>query len=211
MKKYIKLLATALSFGAAVLFSSAEALADSRSDELLKNLSDKIEAQDAYKVEFTVEAGAYMPATSGNFVVSGERYYINVSGMEVFFDGQVRQTYNNLDNELVVERSVPKSESLLSNPTNIFKIYRSSMSHKMGGSTADYEIIEMAGQDGVHGPMNIYISTASGLITKVEVAIEGSIEKLIFEVDDIDFGFEATQSMFSFDRSAHKGVEIIEY
>lgn len=191
---------------------ASSAIADTRSEAILDAFSQKISSHNSYSVKFTASADEYMPPTSGIFIVSGDKYYVSVSGVEVFFDGSIRQSYNSLDNELIVERSLPQSEGLLANPTNIFKLSASEFESEMlDSSDPNQDLILLDSIDQMMGPLMVYMDKSTGLISKIIMGETSNNMSIAFTIDQVLFDVELEPNTFSFDVSSHQDVEVIEF
>ncbi|MFI3267040.1 MAG: hypothetical protein R3Y15_07820, partial [Rikenellaceae bacterium] len=106
---------------------------------------------------------------------------------------------------------IPKDESLMVNPTKIFKLYGSEFYHVMGQSDdPKLEVIEMTPTNPQYSPMKVYIDKATNLATKSIIRVDDATS-IEFIIDKILFDIGIDSSTFNFDRSKHKNVEIITY
>ena len=195
------------------LISSLPSLADELSETILKNLSQRVDSHNSYSVDFSVSEESRMPRTLGSFIVCGDNYYIKVADTEIFYDGKKRYTYNRTDNEVVVERVLPTEESLLTNPTKIFKLYDSNFTHKMAEvqSRNGMSQIELTPQNLRYRPITLFVNKQTGLPDCALTTLDESGIQLLFKIDEIRFDVGVDKNTFIFDRKKHPGVEVIEF
>lgn len=196
-----------------LLMITSLAMADSKSESIINAFSQKIDSYNSYSVDFTATAEEYMPMVKGNFIVSDQKYYVNISDIEVFFDGSIRQTYNSLDNELIVEKSLPESEGLLANPTNIFRLNISEFESQMLDSSDPKEhVISLKPlDDQMIDNLVIYINKSTGLLSKIVMDDQTSDMSIVFIINEFSPNIAISPNTFSFDMSGHKDVEVIEF
>lgn len=208
MKLYIKILIYIFA-----LSSSSMAFADATSERVVERLSQRLSSSSSsYSVEFSTSIPDLMPSTEGVFIISGKSYYINISEVEVFFNGSVRETYNSLNNELVVENNVPEDESILVNPTKILSLNSNNFIHRtLDINIEGVDVVELTPKSNEYGPLTLYVDRTSGLPTKITTQIEEAGPTAIFEIKRIEFDIEVEQSSFSFDRSKYEDAEIINF
>lgn len=111
MRKLVILFAAVL--GAMVGYSQS-------GPEVLGALSQKMAAMGAYRIDFELEMPSATATSSGECVVSDERYVISIEGMAQGFDGSVVWAVNPVNQEITLDAPRPQSRSLFDNPTKAF-------------------------------------------------------------------------------------------
>lgn len=215
MKPYLKLyrflcllLAGSLACGAAY--------ADAKSKTLLDALTTRMNGYNSYEVQFTVRMDQEFGDMPGRIVVSGNRYYVSVNGAEVFFDGKVRQTYNSRDNEVVIETPDPSDNNILSNPARFFRLYDQDFNHVyqgtaiVGGKNA--EVVRLTPKQSGSGYASILLQLDP--ITKLPLGVVYNMEDsdaARITIRKITPNVPVQAAAFTFDKSKHKGVEVIDF
>ena len=152
----------------------------------------------------------------GRIVVSGNRYYVSVNGAEVFFDGKVRQTYNSRDNEVVIETPDPSDNNILSNPARFFRLYDQDFNHVyqgtaiVGGKNA--EVVRLTPKQSGSGYASILLQLDP--VTKLPLGVVYNMEDsdaARITIRKITPNVPAQAVTFTFDKSKHKGVEVIDF
>lgn len=101
----------------AVMIGSV-AMADERSEQVLRRVADYVKALGAYEAEFKVRAGEYQ--TQGRYAVKGDMYHIVVDRAEVYSDGRVRYEVDHERQEVNVDDMDLSSRNIMDNPTRCF-------------------------------------------------------------------------------------------
>ena len=170
----------------------------------------------SYEMQFTVRMDQEFGDMPGRIVVSGNRYYVSVNGAEVFFDGKVRQTYNSRDNEVVIETPDPSDNNILSNPARFFRLYDQDFNHVyqgtaiVGGKNA--EVVRLTPKQSGSGYASILLQLDP--VTKLPLGVVYNMEDsdaARITIRKITPNVPAQAAAFTFDKSKHKGVEVIDF
>ncbi len=190
--------------------------ADTQSKILLDALTARMGGYNSYEVQFTVKMDQEFGDISGTMVVSGNRYHVTVNGTEVFFDGKVCQTYNSPDNEVVIEKPNPSDNNILSNPARFFRFYDQDFNHAYQGTAVingrSTEVVQLTPKQSGAGYASIllYLDPTTKLPVGVVYNMDGSDAARI-TIRKITPNVPVQDADFTFDKSQHKGVEVIDF
>ena len=191
---------------------------DDKSKSLLDALTAKITSYKSYKVDFVASMQDEFSRIPGSFLVCGDKYFMDINGTEVYSDGKVKQTFNVLDNEVVIENiDIENDKDLLANPSRFFKQNYNDFNHTykgtavVGGRTV--EVVELKPKES--GTGFVYIDISIDPVTKLPVQVSSKMEGITalvnIRIDKITPDVEVSPSMFTFDKNAYKDVEIIDF
>ncbi|MCD8185403.1 MAG: hypothetical protein LUD68_02800, partial [Rikenellaceae bacterium] len=68
--------------------------ADERSQEILRKMAALFQSYYSYSIDFTANMQGEFRDLDGFLIVSGEKYYLDISASESFFDGRKGYTYS---------------------------------------------------------------------------------------------------------------------
>lgn len=189
--------------------------ADEQSGQLLKQLGDKISSLGNYHVKFTVTAEGNL--SEGEYVVSGDKYYMVVEDIEIICDGKTRYEINHMDEEVVVDNVNLKDINILSNPTRAFDFADESFTHVYEGEMTERcqacNFISLEPKDKNTSVSNITlaIDKASGLPFMLKYKVDGLNGEVEVFVNEFTSDRKTPASRFVFDKKNYKGYEIIDF
>lgn len=189
--------------------------ADERSSELLKELSEKIASLGNYHVGFTVHAEGN--TSEGEYVISGDKYYIRVDDIEEICDGKNKYEINHADEEVVIDKVNTKEVGILSNPAKMFDFADESFTHSYEGEMTEKcqacNFILLQPRDKNTSVKNIVlaIEKATGLPFMLKYSVEGLNGEIEIFVDKITADRKTPDSRFNFDKKEYKGYEMIDF
>lgn len=198
------------------LLSAAPLRADEKSKALLGALTAEMGAYTSYQIDFTAAMPGEFGDLAGRMVVSGDRYYIGTGDVEVFFDGQSRWTYTRSQQEVILEKPSPASGPL-ENPARFFKLYDRDFTHTYQGTGTwngrKVDLVELRPREAGTGYtlLLLRLDAASGRPLSLRCTLEGASEPLEIVIEKISPDVPAGDAVFTFDRKAHKGVEVIDF
>lgn len=152
---------------------AATAAADTRSSQLLAQLSASLRALGRYGVQFEIVSDDYHDA--GRYVVEGERYYLRLGDAEVYCDGETRYEIDPAKREVVIDRVDRESRNLLNNPTRGFDFLDDEFVHhttaeRDGSATV---VLTPSGASSPVEAISLTVDTASGLPRSVVYDFDG--------------------------------------
>lgn len=186
--------------------------ADGPARAALDAMVSKLAGYKTYEVQFTADMGSFGDF-DGRMVVSGDKYYIDVNDYEVFFDGGMRWTYNDNDDEVVIENPDPADNNLLSNPSRFFKLSAEDFDseHKGASDVAGRKVerIELKPRKSVGQSIILRVDASTKLPVGVTY-IEGGASTDI-TINKITPNVAVSGATFSFDKGKYPGVEVIDF
>lgn len=191
--------------------------AQDKGEGLIRGLASKIAGYASYQVDFTASMDGEFGDLPGRIVVSGDRYYIDMNGMELFCDGKLLYTYNSEEDEVTVEKPNPHDNSMLSNPSRFFRLSGEDFRFAYKGRAADggktvelVELIPKAADAGYHS-IRVKIEPSTGLPGRIEYYADSASPPVEIRIGKITPNVPVSAATFTFDKSKHKGVEVIDF
>ena len=191
--------------------------ADSNSDKLLLQLSSKLNKLETYKATFNVIVDGDDIGV-GEYLVDGDKFYIEILEKQIFSDGKVQYDVNNDEREVIIDKVDSKERDVLSNPANAFNELSTLYTHTYVGEidilNQKYDLLKLVAKDKNSAIMyvDLYLNTISGLPYKIvykvndsENIIEVILNKIVKNVDSDNDG------KFKFTKSKYKDYEFIDF
>ena len=200
----------------ALCLSVVSVRADEKSKALLSALATEMAAYKSYEIEFTSSMEGEFGDLDGTVIVSGERYYMSTPGMEIFFDGESIWTYTHDIKQVVRER--PRGgTNLLDNPVRFFKLYDEDFDHVYRGRTTwkgkSVDVVELtprqSGED--YSSMLLRLDASTHRPLSLSYRVAGNFSPLEITVRKLTPNVPVSDARFTFDRRAHKEVEVVDF
>lgn len=189
--------------------------ADDKAVGLLSQLSANIAALDDYRVEFMVEAENRQ--TQGSYIVSGQKFRIITPEFEVISDGESRYEVNHEILEVIVDAMDTSEVNILINPVKAFEFAENSFAPSYVGETeidgrfCDLVELKPLGEEPTITRVKLYLGRDSGLPVRLEYGIDGIDDDVSVSVSSFRNDPDIKSSDFSFDKSAYKDYEIVDF
>lgn len=188
------------------MFAVLSAQADNRSQAVLRQLTSALRSLGGYSVVFEVHTDKEV--VPGYYEVSGDNYYMQVNGQEVYGDAKFRYEIDPDRREVVIDRVDLTSHNLLNNPTRAFDFidgeYATSfLSEK--GSTVVIRLTPLRIQSAV-GNIDVEVDTARSLPAAVVYEVDGDRVRI-----DIRSVTAREASPRTFDAEDYAGYEWIDF
>ena len=191
----------------------ATASADNLSESILRHVASTLREYGDYEVRFTVSAEG-MGTTSGEYVVSGDRYRIRIRQQEQFSDGRNRYEIYEADREVVIDRADRNSHDIFTNPTRAFDFapeeFESTYRGKenVGRKEADVVRLTPRNAHAAQGVITLYLDATTGLPLQIDYDYQGGQIRVTLNritPKQID------ASTFVFDPTRYADYEIIDF
>jgi len=198
-----------------ISFFALQAYADSRSADLLTRLSSKVESYGNYEVNFSVAVQGQRELIEGYYVVSGDRYAIEVDDKRVFSDGRVRYEIDNDYEEVVISRANPASRNILENPAKAFSFLDGNFesvyvgAERFDGVACDIISLKPLSREFGITEITLYIDSSATLPRGIRYRIDNS--SITVTVKRFERLAALRESVFAFDRQEYRGYEIIDF
>lgn len=189
--------------------------ADDKAVGLLSQLSANIAALDDYRVEFMVEAENRQ--TQGSYIVSGQKFRIITPEFEVISDGESRYEVNHEIAEVIVDVMDTSEVNILINPVKAFEFAESGFASSYVGETevdgrfCDLVELKPLGEEPTITRVKLYLGRDSGLPVRLEYGIDGIDDDVSVSVSSFRNDPDIKSSDFSFDKSAYKDYEVVDF
>ncbi len=99
---------------------SLSAAAEREGGELLRELSENISKLGRYEVNFSIDMKSQESSVTGSYHVDAERYMLDISGAQIYGDGEVRYSVDSANKEVVIERLEGSMPMIILNPAVAF-------------------------------------------------------------------------------------------
>jgi outer membrane lipoprotein carrier protein len=214
MNKFLMTMVISGSF----LVAGAQVKSDVDAKKILDAVSAKFKSYKAvsaafvYKVESA--AGKMLSSKNGNVNMKGNKYYVSMSGQEIFCDGATISTYDKSANEVTITK-VDNSASTIT-PQKLFTdfydkdfLYKLNGEKKMGSKTL--QEIEMTPNDKTKPFHKVYLlidkATTGIYSTKV---LEKSGNRYIYTISSLNGNATVADTKFIFDKKKYPNVEVVD-
>jgi outer membrane lipoprotein-sorting protein len=189
---------------------------DKKSNAILDKLTSKTEAYKSIRVEFTYimenEEADIDERTKGVLIVSGDKYNLDISGQQVYCDGETLWTYI-ADVEEVQVNSLEDAEDAIT-PNKLLSSYSEEYRSKfikedfMYGSTAN--IIDLTPIEGKsYYKVRLIIDKERDQLLEFTIFDKnGSTYSYVIHV--FEPNVDVSDDLFTFNPDAYPGVEIID-
>ncbi|WMJ74270.1 outer membrane lipoprotein carrier protein LolA [Cytophagaceae bacterium ABcell3] len=209
MKKVIYLIAALITFSTVV-----KAQNDPKAEAILDAMSKKYQNMSGFKANFTStmenpERGIKESA-SGEIVVKGGKFNLKMGGQEIINNGKTVWTYTEEANEVLITNYEPDEDDIT--PTNIFSMYKNGYKYILmseineGGKTYNVVDLEPTERQGSIYKIRLVIAKDDNTIRSWKVYDKDGTQ-YNYVINSIQHDYKADDSMFSFDKSKHKGVK----
>lgn len=158
--------------------------------------------------------GKVLSTKKGTVNMKGNKYYVNMSGIEIFSDGRTSWSYDKSSNEVTVN-GVDASGNAMT-PQKLFTnfydkdfLYKLNGEKKAGGKTL--QEIEMTPTDKTRPfhKVYVYVDKAAKTINSARF-LEKSGNRYSYTISALKPNATVTDAQFSFDKKKYPGVEVVD-
>jgi chaperone LolA len=218
----MKKLFTLLTLGSVVLAASAQDKNPTTNDpdakKILDAVSTKFKTYSSPQASFTYKVenaqGKALSTKKGTVTMKGNKYKVVMDGMEIYSDGKTTWSYDKSSNEVTVNNvdgngSQMTPQKLLTNFYDKDFYYKYNGEQKVGGKTM--QEIELTPTDKTRPFHKVYL-----LVDKNSKSISSArfLEKTggrySYTITSLKASSNAKDSDFTFDKSKHPGVEVVD-
>lgn len=191
---------------------------DPAAKKILDNVSKKFKTYKSVKADFTLKvvnaSGKVMGTKKGAVYMKGPQYRVNISGQEIYSDGNNIWTFDESANEVQVTSFDPTTNSITPQKmfTNFYDkdfLYKLNSETKKGSKTV--QEIELTPKDKTKAFFKVLVTidkeSKNIISTKV---FEKNGNRYIYTVTDIKINTSLPASLFVFNSKAHTGVEVVD-
>jgi outer membrane lipoprotein-sorting protein len=199
-----------------VLVSFAVSGQSKKADQLIKDVSDKIQSYESFKAEFTYEiSGPDMDGVetdNGVLIVKDEKYRLLIAGQLIICDGETIWTYLE-DAEEVQINSVEEEDGIIT-PSNILTFYDENYKSKFIKDEKNTEnhiqVIELKpNEDRNFSKVDLTIDTEKMLVDAIYI-FDKNGGGIRYSIDNFYPDYKTGEKDFIFKEEDYPGVEIID-
>ncbi len=200
-----------------VVFNTAFSQTDPKADEVLKAVSAKYKSYKTLSATFKLVIDNEKEKTkdnqAGKITIKENKYKLEMEGQEVISDGKTIWTFLKEENEVQINDATSKKDAI--SPSSIFTIYEKGFRTKYIGEKAEagktLQQIELVPEDAKkpYFKIQLFINKADKYVTSARVLNRNGIN-LYYSVDKFSPDAPAEDALFTFDKSKHPGVEVVD-
>lgn len=191
---------------------------DPQAKKILDAVSQKFKSFKSVKASFTLKAenaaGKSVSSKTGTVLMKNTRYKVNITGQEIFCDGNNVWTYDKSAKEVQLSRFDNSASTIT--PQKIFtNFYDKDFLYKLNGEVqfsgkTVYEI-EMTPFDKTKSffKVYLYVDKKAGTIVSTKV-LEKTGNRFIITVNSLNANVPVNDADFVFDTKKYPGVEVID-
>ncbi len=191
---------------------------DPRAKEILDKVSEKAKSEETIEIEFKlqiVDKKEDSKSTSrGILKVKGEKYTMESADSKVFYNGETMWSYMEDVKEVVITTPDDEDADFVDNPSKIFDLYNKDYKYRLiGEAKVDgkwmYEIdLYPKNLNQPYSRFKIFVKKNYDIHMVTAFSKEGVDYSII--INTIDFTEPMDDSIFNFNPSKIKGIEIID-
>jgi outer membrane lipoprotein carrier protein len=196
---------------------SINAQTDPKADEILKSVSAKYKSYKSLSATFKVVIDNEKEKTkenqTGSITIKESKYKLDMDGQEVISDGKTIWTFLKEENEVQINDATVKKDAIT--PSSIFTIYEKGFRSKYIGEKTDagktIQQIELVPEDPKkpYFKVQLFINKADKYVSSAKVLNKNGIN-LSYAVDKFTPDAPAEDTLFTFDKAKHPGVEVVD-
>jgi outer membrane lipoprotein-sorting protein len=215
MKKILALLALVIG---SVSVLTAQTQSDPAAKVILDGVSAKFKSYPAVQSNFTLQVedakGKLQGVKKGTVFMKSGKYKVNLTGQEIFCDGQNVWTYDKSANEVTITKfeggnSTITPQKLFTNFYDKDFLYKLNGEKKVGSKTIqEIEMTPLDKSKPFH-KVYVYVDKASKNIYSTKV-LEKNGNKYTHTVNSLNGAAKLTDDIFVFDKKKYPGVEEVD-
>lgn len=191
---------------------------DPAAKKILDAVSNKFKTFKAVQAAFTLKnedaSGKVLGTKKGSVSMKGQKYYVNITGQEIFCDGTTVWTYDKSANEVTITKVDPSANTIT--PQKLFtNFYDKDFLYKLNGEKKEgsktLQEIEMTPVDKTKQFHKVYLmvdkNAKSIYSTRV---LDKAGNRFTYTMNTINGKAPLTDAMFAFDKSKYPGVEEVD-
>ena len=192
---------------------------DPEARKVLERVADKTKSYKSIEADFELivvdRKENTQTVSTGHLILKGDMYRIESMGSIVYFDGKTVWTFTEDINEVVISEPDTSDDSFLSNPAKIFYLYNRDFKYRYVGETVInnrkmHEIdLYPRNLDQPYSSFKIFTDKEKDIIASIKIRSKDGIDYIVY-VKDYITDKNPDDSIFTFDESKHKKVEIID-
>ena len=207
-------------FTTALFMASAQT--STKNDPDAKKILDKVSAkfktfkspQASFSYQIENAQGKVLSTKKGTVRMRGSKYYVSMSGLEIFSDGRTSWSYDKSANEVTVNGVEGSSNSMTPQKlfTNFYDkdfLYKLNGEKKMGGKKV--QEIEMTPIDKTRPFHKVYVYVDKDASTIYSTKfLEKSGNRYSYTINSLKPNAASSDADFAFDKKKYPGVEVVD-
>lgn len=203
----------------AMFFSAGSFAQQVNPENIVKEFSEKMQTIKSLSAtfNFTLEnlQEKITDTHQGKILAKGNMFYLDLMGMEVFFDGQTKWQYIKEANEVTISKKNQKEGSFLEDPMKLFKDYDKNFKYKFIGESKSknrtiYEL-DFFPRDLNLPYSSVKLQFDKATLEPVFIRYQGKDgNNYIIQIKNFKSNIPVRDDRFTFDVSKHKGIEVID-
>jgi outer membrane lipoprotein carrier protein len=185
--------------------------------KVLDQMSEKYKNLNSFKADFTYTLENKMENVqeefSGNIIVKGDKFKLDLGEQEIFNDGEVMWTYLKDVNEVNIDYFLPEDGDMT--PSNIFTAYKEGYKYMVAGKERigdkDYDVIDLVPDDPNKSfyKVKLWINENDHNL-KQWTLFDKSGNTYLYKIVSFNGNYEVREDAFQFNKDKYPGVEVID-
>jgi len=198
--------------------SSALGKSDPDAKKILDNVSAKFKTYKTVTANFTLRiensAGKVQGTKTGVVYIKGPKYRVNISGQEIYSDGNNIWTYDKSTSEVQLTKFDPSANTITPQKmfTNFYDkdfLYKLNSETKKGNKVIQEVELTPVDKTKTFFKVLVEIDKASKNIVSTKV-FEKNGNRYIYSINSMKTNTSLPESLFNFNIKAYPGVELID-
>ena len=187
--------------------------------ELIKSFSERMSKNETIEVDFTFTLDNrrenITDTHKGKLTLKGKMYYMQMMGMEVYYDGDTRWQFIPDVNEVTISRPTSLEGGFMDNPTQLFADYEKDFNSQFLGEKnidgkAVYEVDLYPDDISVEYSL-IRLQFEKQNLNPVSIRYQGKDgTNYIFDVNTFRSNRTIDNKLFTFDPTKHRDIEVVD-
>src|SRR5690242_4479811 len=185
---------------------------------ILDKVSAKFKTYKTVTADFTLSitnaSGKVEGTKKGTIYMKGPKYRVNISGQEIYSDGDNIWTYDKSSNEVQLTKFDPSSNTITPQKlfTNFYDkdfLYKLNGTSKQGAKTVQEIELTPVDKTKTFYKVLVYVDKATNNIVSSKV-FEKNGDRFIYTVNSMKTNTTIADTLFSFDAKKHPNVEVVD-
>jgi outer membrane lipoprotein carrier protein len=191
---------------------------DPDAKKVLDALSAKLQSFKAIQANFTLKVedakGKVQGSKSGIIYIKGPKYHINISGQDIYSDGNNTWTYDKSSNEVTITKTDPSSKTI--SPDKIFTdFYDKDFLYKLNGEskvgTRTVQEVELTPVDKTKQLFKAILYIDKALHTLISITwFEKSGNRYSLSTSNLNGNAPLTDAQLAYSKTRYPGVEEVD-
>jgi outer membrane lipoprotein carrier protein len=191
---------------------------DPDAKKVLDALSAKLQSFKAIQANFTLKVedakGKVQGSKSGIIYIKGPKYHINISGQDIYSDGNNTWTYDKSSNEVTITKTDPSSKTI--SPDKIFTdFYDKDFLYKLNGEskvgTRTVQEVELTPVDKTKQLFKAILYIDKSLHTLISITwFEKSGNRYSLSTSNLNGNAPLTDAQLAYSKTRYPGVEEVD-